>query len=72
MKGKKKRHFIAIFSPKASFLIFVWPCTVDFACRTINSLVLRSDFQSHRRECVYSVQCPASSRQNFTEGKMKN
>ena len=67
----KEKHFIAVFSPNTSFLIFVWPCSAGFACRTINPLVLRSDFHSDHRECVHSVQCPASPSQNFTEGKRK-
>ena len=67
----KKKHFIALFSSDTSFLIFVWPCSAGFAYSTTNSLVLRSDFHSDHRECVYSVQCPALPSQNFTEGKWK-
>lgn len=65
------KHFIAVFSSDTSFLIFVWPCSDYFVYSTINSLVLRSDFHSDHRECVYSVQCPALPSHNFMEGKWK-
>lgn len=65
------KPFIAVFSSNTSFLIFAWPCSAGFAYSTINPLVLRSDFHSDHWECVYSVQCPASASQNFTEGRWK-